>query len=201
MTQIKGDIRGLKDQIIAQAKARCQEIITQSKEEATQVLRESRARGKAELEQIIADTKEKAAEKQRQMLIAAELERRKEVLTEKREAMDQAFAEAVAAFAKLPAAEYQVFFRELLLSSHEPRCRELVIAPEESRITPEFVAQVAKELDWELELVREEQEKLAMGGFLLRGERLEIDSSLPTILGLLRPELEGEVAQILFGEL
>lgn len=199
--QVTGDLQGLKERILSQAQKRCDEILAQGSQQAEKIILEAKAQGEKRAFQIIEQAKAQAQERQRQMLIAATLERQKKLLGAKRALLQQAFDEAVASFAKLPQAEYEQFIRDLLAESRDEACSRLVISQGEERLTAEFMAQVAKDLNWKLELERKEDPRLAMGGFLLQGEKLEIDCTIPTIVELIRSELEGDVAQILFGEL
>jgi vacuolar-type H+-ATPase subunit E/Vma4 len=199
--QVTGDLGGLKERILSQATERSAGILEQAKAEAERIIQEAKIEGEQEAAQILEQAKIRTQERQRQMLIAAKLKRQKQVLRGKRALLQQAFADAVASFAKLPQAEYQEFIQKLLVETQDHACNRLVISPKEQRVSPEFIAQVTGELNWKLTLEREDDPRLEQGGFLLRGEKLEIDSTIPTIVELIRPKLEGDVAQILFGEL
>ena len=199
--QVTGDLGGLKEKILSQAKERCRESLAQAKAQAEEIIQKAKSQGEKGTTQILQQAKTQAQERQRQLLINASLKRRKETLQAQRTLLEQAFDEAISFFAELPEGEYQEFIKTLLVTSQDQACHQIVISTGEMRLTPQFVDEVAGELGWQLELVREDDPRLEGGGFLLRGDKLEIDATIPTILGLIRPGLEGDVAQILFGEL
>ena len=199
--QVTGDLGGLKEKIISQAKERCRESLSQAKAQAEEIIQKAKSQGEKATTQILQQAKTQAQERQRQLLINASLKRRKETLQAQRTLLEQAFDEAISSFAELSEEEYQEFIKALLVTSQDQACHQIAISSGEERINPQFIAEVAGELGWQLELVREDDPRLEAGGFLLRGNKLEIDVTIPTILGLIRPGLEGDVAQILFGEL
>ncbi|HOB22516.1 MAG: hypothetical protein GX766_09975 [Firmicutes bacterium] len=199
--QVLGDLEGLKEQIRSQGKQKCDQILREAQAKAQEILAEAQQRAAKEKELILAEAQQRAQRQQKQLEISAELAERKEILAVKRELLEQAFAQALSAFSKLPQEEYQELIKAFLEETKDPACQQLVISADEERITPEFLAGLSKELDWPLELVREENPRLTKGGFLLRGEKVEIDCTIPTLLQLDRAQLESEVAQILFGDL
>ncbi len=199
--QVTGDLTGLKQVIFKEAQKKCEDLLAQAKVKAQEITQAAQKRAEQAAAGILAQAASEAQEQKRQLEIQAKLEQNKQTLAAKRELLAQAFSLALSSFAQLSQAEYQEFIFELLVASRDEACGTLVISPAETRINGEFLSRVARELNWRLEIVQEDVPGLEGGGFLLRGEKLEIDCRLSTILELNRPQLEAEVARILFGQL
>ena len=148
----------------------------------------------------MAEAQQRAQRQQKQLEISAELAERKEILAVKRELLEQAFAQALSAFSKLPQEEYQELIKAFLEETKDPACQQLVISADEERITPEFLAGLSKRAGLALGATPGGEPKAHKGGFSC-GVRKEIDCTIPTLLQLDRAQLESEVAQILFGDL
>jgi V/A-type H+/Na+-transporting ATPase subunit E len=132
----------------------------------------------------------------------AELESRKEILSEKQNQISNAFAGAVQKIADMDSNEYQKIILRMLVESVETGEETVSISPKDkNRLTDEFIAEANEELK---RLGRNGALKLAVdtedfgGGFILKSEQYAINSSFKSVIKMQRDELEPEVAEILF---
>ena len=195
--QVLGDLEGLKEQIRSQGKQKCDQILREAQAKAQEILAEAQQRAAKEKELILAEAQQRAQRQQKQLEISAELAERKEILAVKRELLEQAFAQALSAFSKLPQEEYQELIKAFLEETKDPACQQLVISADEERITRSFSQGFQRA---GLALGAGGRSKAHKGGFLLRvrkGDRLHHSHS-PAAGSR---AAESEVAQILFGDL
>lgn len=171
-------------------------------DERAQKLREDNDR-KAEDEKNAAmeQARKDCAELRDRMLRMAELDQRKELLSMKRAVIDAAFEEALASMRAMPAEKARAFMEKTLLSLAEGDEGVIVSKGDEKVFDASFVARVNDQLkkagkSGNLSLSGEVRD--AGGGILLRRGGMEVNLTYPSVLSERRPELEAEVAGMLF---
>jgi V/A-type H+-transporting ATPase subunit E len=186
---VEEEIRAIKEE----GRLKRQEIVARA---------ESQAKGIGE--RILDEASRKVELDRRQSTVSAELEHRKEILTEKQKLLEDCFQAALEELVSLPAAEYQSLIRRMLLNLATTGDERVLISTEdEKRIDQKFVDGVNEELK---KTGRGGGLKLdgtspdVRGGFVLRTEDVEVDCSFGTLLRQLREELQSQVAAILFGD-
>lgn len=182
-----------------------------ARQAADATLNEAKVRAeavKASFEQKIAKADQDALKRAKEDAVAmddrmqrmAELDARKALLAEKRAVLNEAFAAALKKLQQMPAAKAKQFGIRMLLEA--ARGDEIIVADEKSAWCDEaFVAEANKALAaaGKKDALKLSAEKKALGGgFLLLHEGMEINCSFPAALEARRPELEAEVAQLLF---
>ncbi len=155
-------------------------------------------------ERILNEASRKVELDRRQSTVSAELEHRKEILTEKQKLLEDCFQAALEELVSLPAAEYQSLIRRMLLNLATTGDERVLVSPQdEKKIDQSFIEQVNEELK---KTGRHGRLRLdgtspdVRGGFILRTEDVEVDCSFGTLLRQLREESQSQVAAILFGD-
>lgn len=191
--RISEDAQAEIDQILSTAKAKASEITARYEQQATNLRKETLARG------------ERAAQERAERLAGvAELEERKTILAEKQNVLNQAFDRAHEKMANLPNQEYAALLgtlaaqaaatgkeKILLSASDREKVGEQVVADANARLKQ-------KGLPQELTLGSETRE--LGGGLILSDGDIEVNCSFETLLRLSRGTIAGEVAGVLFGK-
>lgn len=130
----------------------------------------------------------------------AELDARKALLADKRRVLDEAFALALEKMQAMPANKAKAFALKMLLAS--ARGDETVVPDADCKwLDITFIDDANKALraagrTGRLSLANETRQ--LGGGFLLTRDGMEVNCSFPAALEAKRPELEAEVASMLF---
>ena len=187
-------------------------ILEDARQSASQTLKEADERAqnlraendrKAEQDQNAAMelARKDCADLRDRMLRMAELDQRKELLSMKRGVIDAAFDEALLGLRSMPAEKARAFMEKTLLSFAKGDEGMIVSKGDEKVFDESFLARVNDQLkragkSGNLALTGEVRD--AGGGLLLRSEGMEVNLTYPSVLSERRPELEAEVAAILF---
>lgn len=130
----------------------------------------------------------------------AELDARKALLADKRTVLDEAFALALEKMQAMPANKARAFALKMLLAS--ARGDETVVADSQCMwLDASFIDEANRALKAagrEGRLTLSAEKKQLGGGFLLARDGMEVNCSFPAALEAQRPELEAEVASMLF---
>ena len=187
-------------------------ILEDARQSASQTLKEADERAqnlraendrKAEQDQNAAMelARKDCADLRDRMLRMAELDQRKELLSMKRGVIDAAFDEALLGLRSMSAEKARAFMEKTLLSFAKGDEGVIVSKGDEKVFDESFLARVNDQLkragkSGNLALTGEVRD--AGGGLLLRSEGMEVNLTYPSVLSERRPELEAEVAAILF---
>ena len=188
--------------IEADAQAQAQGILNQAQVQAQAILHQAQAEAQAVHEQIVQQGKSMAAQKKLQELQLAQLEARKEILTEKHQAINQAMELALDKLAQLPPPEYRQLLKGILLALPLAGNEEIIPCAEDaSRIGQDFIRQVNDErrkkgLPADLKLAQEQRP--CKGGLIVRQGKVELNYSFDAIIRSNQEELEAQLAKILF---
>lgn len=188
------------DKIMADAKAEADKI----KGEA----REKQNAEQAKLDEQLAEYQKqtetlahKAGEDEKSHgLSAARMDIAKQLLAEKRNILDQVFAEAHERLRKLSEEDYRRLMTNLMRQAVETGEEEVIIDKNESRIDQSFIDGVNQQLasDNKGNLKLASQREDLGGGFVLRRGKIRNNASFAVLLDQARKELEIELAKELF---
>lgn len=195
---------GILQKINRNAKEKIEAIRGDGRRKREEVISKAGASAREIKERILREATEKAEMEKRRAFVSAQLEHRKETLTEKQNLIEDCFQAALEQLLNLPEEEYRSLFRKLLLRITPPgEGRVVLSARGEGKVDQAFLDSLNQELKAsgkEGHLKVEGTSPDLAGGFLLRSEGVEMDCSFGTLLGQLREEVQTEVAAILFGE-
>lgn len=197
-------IAKIKERILEEAQEQKQKIIEDAKAQAQNIRKEYEQRAKKILDDILDKARNTAEEKKRRILSMAQLENRKALLQAKQEIIDEAFEKAKATLKNMPVEKYQNLIANMLINSAITGNEEVIISEQDkSRITPEFLQKVNSTLigmGKQGNLRISETPGQMIGGFVLKSQDMEINSTFDSLINMEREELETEIAKILFEE-
>ncbi len=188
--------------ITKEAEEEVHEIEKHAEEQAAKIAEKAKAQAKEMAADILAKAEAKAEENKRRAFTMAELESRKELLSEKQNQIDAAFNGAVKKVAGLDRNEYQVIIKKMILEAVETGNETVLISPnDQQRLDEAFIGQVNDEIkkmgksgNLKLEVDSED----FGGGIILKSAQYKINNSFKSVIRMQRDELEPEVAEILF---
>jgi len=187
--------------ILDSAKQEKAKILQQAAEEKTRILKAAEEQAASSRKQTLDKAREEADARRRTALIRSQMESKKRILAAKREMLNSVFEKAIVALPSLPQDEYCGFLRKVLLQAVSIGTEEVRLNSRESaRLGNEFWENVSDALKTSgrkagLKTVIDDS---VADGFIIRGEREQVDCRISTIVGALRQEMETEVARILF---
>lgn len=210
------------DQIRGDAEAESAKILERADHEAREI-RESYAQvAKNEAEQLLARGKAAAEEREKRLGGVAQLEARKLHLKTKQQMLDAAFDAALAELRSLPADEYVSVLahlaaesavsgnEEIILSADDRDTYGKQVVAEANRLLKARTAAQEPEADtlralgkkvlaaFTSGLTLADETRNITGGLILKEDKMEINATFKTLIRLIRDELSGEVAGVLF---
>ncbi|NLO99484.1 MAG: hypothetical protein GX386_04240 [Clostridiaceae bacterium] len=191
--RILTDARSLHDKILDEARAQAKSIIAEAEKEAFQ-----------KLTLITEKAREEAALIKQRYKAAESMEDRKNILKVQQECIDEAFDVALKNLSDMPDEKYKLFIEGIILNTAKNEDGIIVFSErDKKRLGEGFLSEInqklkAKGISAELSLAKDSLS--ASGGFILRYGDLEINCTLEIILKMQRPNMESEVARILFNE-
>ncbi len=193
----------IKAKILEDASQMAKDIEEQAKEEARRITDAAKREAEEKRKEILQKGESDGAESYRRLLAVAGLEGRKERLKAKQDMVENAFKAAMERIISMPDAKYQKFLEDMVVSAAEKGEGELLLSEKDlSRMDRQFIESINKKLEHEGKngnLKMSQKTIRAAGGFILKCGEMEINSTLEILFGMLRPELENEIVDILFG--
>jgi V/A-type H+-transporting ATPase subunit E len=199
-----GKAEKLKQKILSDAEAEARKIIEEGEAEARGIIDEARAEAEKATRQYRERAEADAAEHIRRQTSLRELEARKAVLAEKGRLIEEVYDKVLESLREKDRSGGYKLTRDLLMKAVETGTEEIIVAPEDRKaIDRQFLDGLNAELvkaGKKGEVKLSEETRDIRGGFILKRGRVESNSSLDTLLTMLRDDVETRVAGILFGE-
>lgn len=189
--KILSDAKSLHDKIVNEAKAQAQSIISGAEKEAFQ-----------SITLITENAKEEAILIKQRYKAADSMEDRKNVLKVRQECINEAFDMSLKKFSEMPLESYKSFLEGIIIDTAANEKGFIVFNErDKARLGESFLLSINKKLKAKgksagLSLAKDTLNSL--GGFILRYGDMEINCTLEIIINMQRPNLESEVAKILF---
>lgn len=197
-------ISKIKEKILEEAREEKQKLVENAQAQARDIKVEYKQKSEEMLNDILDKAGKAAEEKKRRILSMAQLENRKALLQAKQEIIDEVFKKAKVKLEKMPDEKYLDLMTDMLLKSVITGNEEVVISEhDKNRITQDFLAKINKTLKdsgKQGNLRISKTPGRMIGGFILKSEDLEVNSTLDSLINIEREELETEIAKILFEE-
>ncbi len=194
----------IRERILEEAQEQKQKIIEDAKAQAQNIKKEYEQKAKKILDDILDKAGKTAEEKKRRILSMAQLENRKVLLQAKQEIIDEVFEKAKDTLKSMPDEKYQNLIANMLINSVLTGNEEVIIsAYDKNRITPEFLQKINSTLigmGKQGNLRISETPGQMIGGFILKSQDVEINSTFDSLINMEREELETEIAKVLFEE-
>ena len=181
--QIRADAQSTAEQAAAQAQKQADELLEQARAEA----REKSAREAERTEAMVRDAGERAKS-------AADLERRRRLLSEKQSLISGILDQALETLGQLPDAEYLEAIRKLASRYALPEQGEILFSEQDFARLPSLA------LPGGGSLTAKASAEVRGGGFLLRYGGIEENCTFPALFDAAREELQDKVSELLFSE-
>jgi len=194
----------IKERIISDARERAGKILEDARLEAQNIIKAAEKHAFQRVAIITEKAKEEAALYKERFRAAGEMDARKSILKIRQEIIDEAFSTAVSRVADLPDDQYSQFMEDVLLNVIINGEGTLVLNNRDrQRLGQRFVGKINEKLKntgKKAELKLSDDVLDSCGGFIVRYGEMEINCTLEVIINMIRPNLETEVASILFNE-
>ena len=178
-------------QILDQAEAEAQEIIESALKEAEQKRAEILKKGESDGREVY-----------RRMLSEANLDGRKETLKAKQDMVEAAFSVAMDKLCKLSDKDYQKLLEDMAVDAAINEDGEILLSEQDKkRVNKDFIKNINKRVSSAGKtgkVVLSKDNIKTVGGFVLRYEGMEINSTFEVVFEVLRSRLENDVVKILF---
>lgn len=194
----------IKNRIIADATSRADTILEDARQEAQDIIKSAEKKAFQRVILITEKAKEEAVLYKQRFHAAGGMEDKKEMLRMRQDTINEAFNNALNALANLPENDYRIFLEEMLLNVVKEEEGYLVLnKKDKERLGQPFIEQMNEKLKAKGKnavLKLAEGDLNSLGGFIIQYGEMEINCTLEVILNMARPNLEAEVAHVLFSE-
>lgn len=181
------------NKILADADARCQEILSQANASLRATLDRCDAQIEQEKETLSARIDEQSKERLKNRLSSAELEARKYNLAAKQRLIAECYNKAQDKLANALDKDKAAFITSLIKRFAE-KGEAVRVSASDKIVTDKFL----ESFDMELKLDKKRHD--GRGGIILIGKGYEKDLTLETVTGYMREQTESQVAAALFGD-
>ena len=194
-------IENIIQRIQADGKAEADAILADAKLEADAILADWEEKAQKESADILSRGEQSAAERAARLESVAELEGRKLILQAKQETISLAFDEALKKLLALPQDKKVDLLAALCAKAAVTGKEEVLFSPADRDTVGKAVVDKANRLlAGKGGLTLSNETRPIQGGALLRDQGVEVNCGFDTLVRLARPDLERQVAQILFEE-
>lgn len=195
-------IEKITERILADAQLEVDETLSKAQAEATKIRTYYETQANKERDEIVRRGAERAKEREGNLAGAAQLEARKDTLAAKQKMLDQAFAKAASKMAEISGADYVNLLASLAANAAFSGNERIVLSDEDRGKYGEAVVKAANErlskAGKPANLSLSDDTRATGGGLLLSDGKIETNCTFETLLRLVRSEISGEVAAVLF---
>lgn len=193
------DANQVVQKILAQGQAEAEKI----KAQADEKIKALKAAGEQELSKYSQQTDRlahtAAEEKKARVLAAARIAVAGEITGTKRKLLNMVIEKAGQKIKSLSDGEYLALMESLILASVKTGSEEVVIDRTEKRIDENFIRNINQKLAGRGNLRIAPDRADIKAGFILRQDRMRVNAALDVLLKLAAQQLEGRLAEQLFG--
>ena len=185
------------EKIISDANADAEQTALQTQKQIDSVREKHEAQAKKQIEDLRREFAEKKSQVENRAETMAELEARRNMLSIKRELIDEAFSKAQDMIMSLPDEEYLGFVEKLMRNLDDKR-GDVIVGKNEARINADFVDKINEKTDSAYKFSDERGN--FEGGFILRTGRIETNCTVKMLVSQAKRGMEKKVASVLFEE-
>ena len=185
-------------QIDADAQREVQAILTQAQADARAVCDQWEAKIQAETGAILSDGQQRLSERKARQESSVETEGRKLTLSAKQEVLALAFEEALKKLQALPQDQMVDLLARLCVQASTQGNEEIILSPADRNAIGEQVVAKANSLLSDGKLTLSAQTRDIPGGVILSAQGIEANCAFYTLVRLVRPQVERQVADLLF---
>ena len=195
-------IEKLTERIAADTDRERQSILAGGKAQAAEIRASYEALAESEYAESVAKGKQDAAERIERMGNVAQLEARKLRLSAKQEMLEKAFDLALKTLLDMPEPEYVDLLSKLAVEGSVTGREALILSvADRPRFGKKVVISANEKLEKAgktAELTLAEESREFTGGLYIQDGKVETNCTFPTIVRMLKEQMSGQVAQILF---
>ena len=185
-------------------KRQVEEIKKEAQKEEGRILEQAKKRAEQHKKRIIKEAKKQIEEEMRRELIKVRREEKKKTLALKTELLSKVFKEAMERFLNSDPKEYLSLMKEAIVESIKEGKQEFLLSPQDKKIIDKnFFKEVEKSIKnkkgGKYEVRFTFDDSIKEKGFIIKGEDMFINATVPTLFSVIREEEEIEIAKILFG--
>lgn len=184
------------DKILSDATHDAGEMLSEAIKKAEALVAAKQAEVDAEYALAVEEARKAGEEVVRRRLTVADLEVRKLLLSAKKEAVDKAFEKGLEKLLSLPKSDYCALVERMVAASADDGDVVVVSENDKNVLTKAFFAEISKKIGKKLTL--SDTFGNFRGGVMLLGKGVDKNLTFESELGLLRDEVEPEVAKIMF---
>jgi len=186
-------------EIRAEARAEAEQILADARGEAEKLLEDARTQAKVEVDKIKVDAEQNVIEVQRSFKSSAELQKRQQILTQKRVLLAETLDKAKEELYALPENEYFDVLTKIVFKNVQSGNGILFLNKKDRERMPEsFIKQIQSELPADCNLTVSEETRPIDGGFILAYGTVEENCSFTTIFSARADEFSDLVCDVLF---
>ncbi|MCL6583290.1 MAG: V-type ATP synthase subunit E [bacterium] len=189
----------IRQKILEEAEGEAGRIIKEAEERAAALRQEAEKIAKARFEEEIENEKKTLALEEERIISEYRATTSAEVLRLKNQLIDEVFDRAIERILKLEDKKYLEIIAHYLSKNLCPGVDTLIISQrDQQRISRQWIESMLKKMqknDLKIKIVTSPEIE---GGFILRGEKAEIDCSLRQIIADKKEELTPAISRVLF---
>jgi V/A-type H+-transporting ATPase subunit E len=188
--------------ILSDSKLKAEGVIEEAKIEAEKILRDAKSESSSLKEEILNKADKECGKRLKSAEISFNMQLKNAALSEKQAILDEVFDNARRSLLDLKAEEYRNLIKRVLFSVIKDGDEEIVVSENDrQRLNENFVSALNRELasSGKKGKLRIGFDKRLSGGFVVKAKKIQIDCSIDSMLELIRPQLQNELLEILFG--
>lgn len=193
------DITG---KILSDARLKAEDIIKEAKIEAEKILKDAKSESSSLKEGILSKVDKECVKRLKSAEISFNMQLKNAILSEKQAILGEVFDNARRSLLDLKAEEYRSLIKKVLFSVIKDADEEIVVSENDrKRLDENFIGVLNRELagSGKKGNLRISFDGKIRGGFIVKAKKVQIDCSIDSMLELIRPQLQNELLEILFG--
>lgn len=191
-------IEKITGRITADAQAEINAVLGEAQSKADGIKAKYNTQAEQNYQDLLKRGKTAAEERETNLASSAQMEARKMVLAAKQEMLDKAFQQATRRLCALPDSEMTNLLAKLAVKASTTGKEEVILNADVKKRLGKAVVEKANK-DGGLNLTLSKQEGAFDGGLLLSNGAVEMNCTFDTLVRLVRGEIAGDVAKVLFG--
>ena len=191
-------IERITQRIAVDAQEEINEILRKGREEASAITERYRAQAESERNALSERNEKAAAEREERLVSMAQMEARKVTLAARQEMVEAAYDKALELLCAMPDHVYIDALANLLVAASMGGKEEAVFSKKDRERVGKKAVDKANAKGKTIALSKETAD--IRGGFILKGEKVEVNCAFETLVRLQRAETAGAVVRTLFPE-
>ena len=190
------------EKIEQDTKKQAEEIKKNASAASDKIIEEAKRQAETIKAQVLEEAKKEAVIHKQRIISTANLDLRKDILTEKQKVIDMAFQEAMNTLLNMRDDEYQKIMIKMILPNVTTGNEEIILSErDKTRLGKGSLDRINNEVSKtgkKGRLTISKDTYNILGGFVLRRGNVELNNSFESLFNSVREDLESEVSKVLF---